>query len=49
MRLGLSAGAPPKSGPGFQFASGAGDSLIAFDRPTAAQRMAASSAALSAS
>ena len=46
MRLGLSSGAPPKPGPGFQFATGAGNSVVAFDRPSAASRMAASSAAL---
>jgi hypothetical protein len=46
MRLGLSSGAPPKPGPGFQFANGAGGSVVAFDRPSAASRMAASSAAL---
>jgi len=48
MRLGLSAGAPPKSGPGFQFASGAGGSIVAFDRPSAAARLAATSSAMSA-
>ena len=46
MRLGLSSGAPPKPGPGFQFATGAGNSVVAFDRPSAASRMAATSAAL---
>jgi Ca2+-binding EF-hand superfamily protein len=46
MRLGLSAGAPPKSNAGFQFVS-SNETLIAFDRPTAAARMAATSAALS--
>ena len=46
MRLGLSSGAPPKPGPGFQFATGASNSVVAFDRPSAASRMAATSAAL---